>query len=141
MKARILQAIVDALADEDVDLIVSVGRDGRPDELTPAANARIERFVSHPDLLPHCDLLITHGGHGTAMAAASAGGSKSGRGWFRTSDLSRVKRLRTRALPAVVYGFSKPSASRSARPLRPRGCGWLRADEVGFGHQKRSGAR
>jgi UDP:flavonoid glycosyltransferase YjiC (YdhE family) len=72
-KARILQAIVDALADEDVDLIVSVGRDGRPDELTPAANARIERFVSHPDLLPHCDLLITHGGHGTAMAAASAG--------------------------------------------------------------------
>ncbi len=72
-KARLLQAIVDALADENVDLIVSVGRDGRPDELIPATNARIERFVSHPDLLPQCDLLISHGGHGTAMAAASVG--------------------------------------------------------------------
>jgi UDP:flavonoid glycosyltransferase YjiC (YdhE family) len=72
-KPRVLQAIIDALAEEELDLIVAVGSDGDPDQLTAAANTRIERFVSHPDLLPRCDLLITHGGPGTAMAAASAG--------------------------------------------------------------------
>lgn len=72
-RPRVLQAIIDALADEELDLIVAVGSDGDPDQLAAAANTRIERFVSHPDLLPRCDLLISHGGPGTAMAAASVG--------------------------------------------------------------------
>jgi N-glycosyltransferase len=69
----VLQAIVDAVTDEDVELILSVGRNGSPDELTSAANVRIEKFVSHPQLLPKCDVVIAHGGFGTAMAAASVG--------------------------------------------------------------------
>lgn len=37
------------------------------------AGARLEKFVSLPDLLPHCALVVTHGGAGTTLAALAYG--------------------------------------------------------------------
>jgi len=34
---------------------------------------RIERYVDHGALLPRCDVVLTHGGHGTLMAYLSLG--------------------------------------------------------------------
>jgi L-noviosyl transferase len=37
------------------------------------AGARLERFVSLPDLLPRCAVVVTHGGAGTTLAALACG--------------------------------------------------------------------
>jgi UDP:flavonoid glycosyltransferase YjiC (YdhE family) len=37
------------------------------------AGARLERFVSLPDLLPHCTVVVSHGGAGTTLAALACG--------------------------------------------------------------------
>ena len=36
-------------------------------------HVRIERYVDHGSLLPRCDVVLTHGGHGTLMACLSLG--------------------------------------------------------------------
>lgn len=69
----LLQAIADAGAGLDLDLVLGVGADGDPDSIDAPPNVRVERVVSHADLIPRCDAVICHGGFGTLMAAASAG--------------------------------------------------------------------
>ncbi len=41
----------------------------RPDELAPAPNSVIVRSAPHTRLLPEAAVAVTHGGHGTVMAA------------------------------------------------------------------------
>lgn len=36
-------------------------------------NVHVEPFVPHPRLLPHADVVVTHAGHGTTMAALAQG--------------------------------------------------------------------
>lgn len=70
----ILGAIVDGLRDEPVNLIVTVGRDQDPAQFGPQPpNVRIERYIPQSLLLPRCDLVVTHGGSGTVMAALANG--------------------------------------------------------------------
>jgi MGT family glycosyltransferase len=67
-------AIIAALRDEPVNLVVAVGRDQEPAAFGPQPpNVRIERFIPHTALLPHCDLVVTHGGYGTLMATLRQG--------------------------------------------------------------------
>ncbi|MGH2351831.1 MAG: glycosyltransferase [Chloroflexota bacterium] len=53
-----------------MNLILTVGRNQDPAQFGPQpAHVRIERYVPQTLLLPHCDLVLTHGGSGTVMAA------------------------------------------------------------------------
>jgi hypothetical protein len=73
-RPEILGAIVDGLRDEPVNLIVTVGRDQDPDQFGPQPpHIRIERYIPQSLLLPRCDLVVTHGGSGTVMAALANG--------------------------------------------------------------------
>lgn len=63
-------AILSALRDAPVNLIVSVGRDQDPDQFGPQpAQIHIERYIPQNLLLPHCDVVITHGGFSTVTEA------------------------------------------------------------------------
>jgi UDP:flavonoid glycosyltransferase YjiC (YdhE family) len=70
----ILEAIVSGLQDEPLTLILTTGRDRDPAEFGPQPpNMHIERYIPQSLLFPHCDLVVTHGGTGTMMAALSHG--------------------------------------------------------------------
>jgi len=71
-QVRALQRVLDALADEDVDVTVTSGAVD-PGELTAPANARIVRRADHAELLQTASLLIGHGGHATTARALGAG--------------------------------------------------------------------
>ena len=65
---------LEALADEPVDVVVTVGRDQDPAELEPhPANARVERFIPQAELLPRCSAVVHHGGAGTTFSALAHG--------------------------------------------------------------------
>ena len=73
-QTEVLRAFVDALRDEHVNLIVTVGRDGDPDQFGPQPpNVRIERYIPLSLLFPRCDLVISHGGSNTMLAALAHG--------------------------------------------------------------------
>jgi UDP:flavonoid glycosyltransferase YjiC (YdhE family) len=70
----VLEAIIAGLGEESVNLIVVIGRDRDPAAFWPQpANVRLERYLPQPLLLPHCDLLITHGGFNSVKEALGAG--------------------------------------------------------------------
>jgi len=68
------EAIIGGLRNEPGTLVVAVGDRRDPAELGPQpANVIVERYVSHAALLPHCDVVLTHGGYGAIMACLSLG--------------------------------------------------------------------
>jgi MGT family glycosyltransferase len=70
----VLEALVGGLRDEPITVIVTTGRDRDPASLGPQpANVHLERYVPQSLLFPRCDLVVTHGGTGTVMAALSHG--------------------------------------------------------------------
>jgi MGT family glycosyltransferase len=72
----VLRAAARGLAHQPVEVILTTGpqRDPAALALGPAApNVRLERWVSHADLLPRCAALVTTGGPATIMAALQAG--------------------------------------------------------------------
>lgn len=71
-QARALQRVLDALADEDVDVTVTSGAVD-PAELRPPAHARVVRRADHAELLQTTSLVIGHGGHATTARALTAG--------------------------------------------------------------------
>jgi UDP:flavonoid glycosyltransferase YjiC (YdhE family) len=59
----VLEAIVEALQPEPINLIVAIGRDRDPAGFGPQpANVRLEKYVPQPQLLANCQAFITHGG-------------------------------------------------------------------------------
>jgi len=68
------EAILAGLRDEPIDLVVAVGRHRDPAELGPQPpHVRVERHVDHSSVLPHCDLVVAHGGFGTTMGCLTVG--------------------------------------------------------------------
>ncbi|MDP9452176.1 MAG: glycosyltransferase [Actinomycetota bacterium] len=66
--------LLDALRNEAVDIIVTVGEDRDPAALGPQPeNVRVERYLAQSLLFPLCDLVVTHGGGGTTLAALTHG--------------------------------------------------------------------
>jgi MGT family glycosyltransferase len=73
-EVAIFRAILAALQDEPINLILTVGRDVDPETFGPRpANVHIERYIPLSLLLPHCDLVVCHGGFGTVIAALELG--------------------------------------------------------------------
>jgi len=68
-----LQRVADATADLPVRVLLTLGRAILASELRLSANIVAERFVPHTSVLPHARLVVTHAGHGTVMAAVTAG--------------------------------------------------------------------
>lgn len=70
----VLEAMLEGLRDEAITLIMTIGRnrDLAAFGAVPA-NVHIEHYIPQRLILPHCDLVITHGGSGTVMAALSLG--------------------------------------------------------------------
>lgn len=72
--AVVLEACVEALAAEDLDVVLTTGHHPLPDALLPLP----ERF-RHAPFLPglamagRCDLLVHHGGYGSCQAGLAAG--------------------------------------------------------------------
>ncbi len=70
----LFQVALDALADEPVDVVMTVGHDQNPGELAPfPANVRVEQFIPQADLLPSCSAIVHHGGAGTTFGALAHG--------------------------------------------------------------------
>jgi UDP:flavonoid glycosyltransferase YjiC (YdhE family) len=66
--------VLDGLRDLSINLIVTVGKHIDPAEFgTQPANVRIERFIPQLLLLPHCDLVVSHGGSGSIIGVLAHG--------------------------------------------------------------------
>ena len=73
-EADLLRLLLDALADLDCNVLMTIGWRGDPASLEPwPANATVERFVPQADVLPHCSVVVSHGGSGTTYGALAHG--------------------------------------------------------------------
>lgn len=96
---RLVQASLEALADEPVAVVATLPADGHHAGFTVPANARLQRFVPHGPLLERPVRVMTHGGmgatqkalvHGVPVCAVPFGrdqlGSPGGRGGGRLNS-------------------------------------------------------
>lgn len=71
---ELLTAILDGLAPEPLNLIMTVGPTQDPQRFgARPPHIRIEHWIPQEHLLPHCHAVVTHGGYGTASAALTHG--------------------------------------------------------------------
>ena len=68
-----LQRICDAVSSLPVEALVTTGAGVAAGALTVSENVELRAFAPHDQVLDHADLVITHAGHGTMMAAVGAG--------------------------------------------------------------------
>jgi UDP:flavonoid glycosyltransferase YjiC (YdhE family) len=73
-RSPLLPVIVDGLARLDSTVIATVGNDGdtQPLQRLPS-NVHAFRYIPQNLLLPHCSVVVSHGGAGTMLAAFSYG--------------------------------------------------------------------
>lgn len=72
----VLKAAAQGLANLPMQVILTTGGNREPEELDLgpiAPNVRVVRWVSHTELLPHLDLMITTGGSATVQSTLKAG--------------------------------------------------------------------
>ena len=68
------RALLEALVEEDVDVVATVSRLYDPAALGELADSvHVEQWLSLAALLPRCDAVLCHAGSGTALAALRAG--------------------------------------------------------------------
>ena len=71
---HVFRAVLDGLAGEDLEVVVTVGADNDPAELGSVPdNVQVERYIPQADLLPRCSLVVHHGGSGTMFGALAHG--------------------------------------------------------------------
>jgi UDP:flavonoid glycosyltransferase YjiC (YdhE family) len=70
----VFRAVLEGLREEALNVIVTVGPSGDPAGLGPQPeNVHVERYIPQSQLLPLCDLFVSHGGSGALLGALSAG--------------------------------------------------------------------
>ncbi|MEJ7721852.1 MAG: nucleotide disphospho-sugar-binding domain-containing protein [Ilumatobacteraceae bacterium] len=70
----IFRSVISAIRDEDIALIITVGRQNDPASLgPPGANVVVRQYIPQGVLLPRCDAVVTHGGAGTTLGALAFG--------------------------------------------------------------------
>ena len=70
----IFEALLEGLRDEPIHLVLTVGRNLDPARFGPQpANVHIEPYIPQSLMFERCDLVITHGGYNTVMAALTMG--------------------------------------------------------------------
>lgn len=66
--------VLSGLRDLPINLIVTVGRDIDPAEFgNQPGNIHIAQYIPQATILPHCDLVVSHGGSGSVIAALAYG--------------------------------------------------------------------
>ena len=70
---RLVQAALEALADEPVRVLASTNRREPAEPLPVPANARVVDWVSYARTMPVCDAVVCHAGHGTLARALASG--------------------------------------------------------------------
>src|ERR1700722_17956654 len=68
-----LQRALDALGELPVHVVATTGGIVGPDELVAPANAIVLNYAAHDPIMKRAALIVTHGGHGTAMRALRNG--------------------------------------------------------------------
>ncbi len=72
--SNLLETILEGLAGEALNAVVTIGRDRDPSELAGlGSNLHVERYIPQSLLLPHCDAVISHAGYGTVMGSLAHG--------------------------------------------------------------------
>lgn len=69
---ELLEMFLTALDDLAVSVICTTGDDALPPPVT-SQNVRVETYVPHSTILPHCRVLLCHGGFNTVMGALCHG--------------------------------------------------------------------
>ena len=70
----LFRRVLAGLGTMPANVLVTVGREIDPAELSrPPENALVERFVPQQAVLGRCDLVVSHGGSGTVIAALASG--------------------------------------------------------------------
>lgn len=70
---ELARVAVEALADEPVRVLVTLGHAEGVPELPTARNVRVEQFVSHGHVLPRAAAVVCHGGMGIVAKSVAAG--------------------------------------------------------------------
>jgi UDP:flavonoid glycosyltransferase YjiC (YdhE family) len=65
----LFERVLEGLSDLEASVVVTVGRDLGPQR----ANIRVERHLPQSLLLPHCELVVSHGGFGGVVGALAHG--------------------------------------------------------------------
>jgi len=68
-----LRNVCEALAPLPLEVLVTTGRGVAPEALPISGGLEARSFVPHDSVLPSVDIVVTHGGLGTAMFSAGAG--------------------------------------------------------------------
>jgi len=130
----VLRAAAQGLGHTAMEVIMTTGQHRDPAELDlgpRAPNIRVERYVSHGDLLPRTDVVVTTGGPGTVLTALVAGAPLVivATGWDHAENAQRVVEagVGVRLLPrdctpqrlraAVEKVLRDPSYRRNAQSL------------------------
>jgi UDP:flavonoid glycosyltransferase YjiC (YdhE family) len=70
----IFRTVIEAVRDEDLALIITVGQQNDPAALGPQPdNVFVHRYIPQGVLLARCDAIVTHGGAGTTLGALAFG--------------------------------------------------------------------
>lgn len=70
----LFERVLTGLRELSINLIATVGRGVDPRQFGPQpANVHIEAYILQSVLLPHCDLVVSHGGSGSVIGALAAG--------------------------------------------------------------------
>jgi UDP:flavonoid glycosyltransferase YjiC (YdhE family) len=70
----LFERVLSGLRELPANVVVTVGRELDPRVLGPQpANVRVEQYVPQSLLLPHCDLVVSHGGSGSVAGALAHG--------------------------------------------------------------------
>jgi MGT family glycosyltransferase len=114
----VFETVLAGLGGEPYNVIVTVGPDRDPSELGPQpGNVHVERYLPHSLLLPHCDVVVAHGGSGTTFAALAHGLPllTLSQGANQEWDGRRCAELGVGiTLPAVPPAALTPAAARAA---------------------------
>ena len=68
------RVVLDGLAELDCNVVATIGRNRDPSALEPVpANAIVQQYVPQAELLPHCGVVVAHGGSGSTLGALAHG--------------------------------------------------------------------
>lgn len=72
-QTAVMARCMKALAPLPIDVVVTTGPALSPADLPESPNAKVVAWADHDQLVPNCDLMICHGGHGTLVRALRHG--------------------------------------------------------------------
>ena len=98
----VFRLVIESLRDDDITLIVTIGRQNDPASLGPQPdNVLVHQYIPQGVVLPRCHAIVTHGGSGTTLGALAFGVPllvlPQGADQYSNADRSRRRRRGTPA--------------------------------------------